>query len=166
LRKVQRFDIQHYPCQIASEVPDEMFDPANFFVNPKNIKSNDRYTHFAVAAARQALQDGVYGDTHETIRNPTRIGVMVGTAFGGMETFEQETLKLHKKPERPKVRKNIKNGESMSGINNKYIFYIQKGKKSNSNSITDLVFSFMFLLGFTVYNSSIIGQYSIWCNWY
>ena len=108
LRKVQRFDIQHYPCQIASEVPDAMFDPANFFTNPKNIKSNDRYTHFAVAAARQALQDAEYGDTHETIRNPTRIGVMVGTAFGGMETFEQETLKLHKKPERPKVRKVLK----------------------------------------------------------
>ena len=104
LRKVQRFDIQHYPCQIASEVPEELFDPANFFNNPKNIKSNDRYTHFAVAAARQALQDAQYGDTHDTIKDPTRIGVMVGTAFGGMETFEQETLKLHKKPERPKVR--------------------------------------------------------------
>ena len=105
LRKVQRFDIQHYPCQIASEVPEELFDPAQFFVNPKNIKSNDRYTHFAVAAARQALQDGQYGDTPDTLIHPERIGVMVGTAFGGMETFEQETLKLHKKPERPKVRK-------------------------------------------------------------
>ena len=30
--------------------------------------------------------------------------VMVGTAFGGMETFEKETLKLAAKPERPKVR--------------------------------------------------------------
>lgn len=103
LNKVQRFDVQHYPCQIASEVPDSMFDPAAFFINPKNVKSNDRYTHFAVAAARQALQDSNYGDTPETLRNPARIGVMVGTAFGGMETFEQETLKLHKKPERPKV---------------------------------------------------------------
>jgi Beta-ketoacyl synthase, N-terminal domain len=103
LNKVQRFDVQYYPCQIASEVPDSMFDPADFFINPKNVKSNDRYTHFAVAAARQALQDSNYGDTPETLRNPSRIGVMVGTAFGGMETFEQETLKLHKKPERPKV---------------------------------------------------------------
>jgi 3-oxoacyl-[acyl-carrier-protein] synthase II len=103
LNKVQRFDVQHYPCQIASEVPDSMFDPADFFNNQKNVKSNDRFTHFAVAAARQALQDSNYGDTPETLRNPTRIGVMVGTAFGGMETFEQETLKLHKKPERPKV---------------------------------------------------------------
>jgi len=104
LAKVQRFDVQHYPCQIASEVPDSMFVAADHFVNPKNAKSNDRYTHFAVAAARQALKDGGLGDTPETLKDPERIGVMVGTAFGGMETFEQETLKLHKKPERPKVR--------------------------------------------------------------
>ena len=101
--KVKRFDIQHYPCQIASEVPEEMFDAKDHFNNPKNARSNDRFTHFAVAAARQALKDAGVGDTPETLENPERIGVMVGTAFGGMETFEQETLKLAKKPERPKV---------------------------------------------------------------
>ena len=100
---VTRFDAANYPCTIASEVPDSMFDPANFFVNPKNIKSNDRFTHFAVAAARQALKDAKLGDTPKTLENPERIGVMIGTAFGGMETFERETLKLAKKPERPKV---------------------------------------------------------------
>ena len=104
LGRVQRFDPEHYPCQIASEVPDDMFAVNDHFVNPKNAKSNDRYTHFAVAAARQALKDGGLGDTPETLEHPERIGVMVGTAFGGMETFEQETLKLAKKPERPKVR--------------------------------------------------------------
>jgi Beta-ketoacyl synthase, N-terminal domain len=104
IRKVQRFDVQHYPCQIASEVPEEMFSPNDHFVNAKNAKSNDRYTHFAVAAARLALKDAKLGDTPETLHNPDRIGVMVGTAFGGMETVEQETLKLHQKPERPKVR--------------------------------------------------------------
>lgn len=102
--RVKRFDIQHYPCQIASEVPDEMFVAADHFVNPKNAKSNDRYTHFAVAAARQALKDAKLGDTPETLENAERVGVMVGSAFGGIETFEQETLKLAKKPERPKVR--------------------------------------------------------------
>lgn len=104
IRKVQRFDIQHYPCQIASEVPAEMFDAAAHFSNPKNARSNDRFTHFAVAAARMALKDSGLGDTPETLRNPDRVGVMVGSAFGGMETFEQETLKLATKPERPKVR--------------------------------------------------------------
>jgi 3-oxoacyl-[acyl-carrier-protein] synthase II len=104
LGRVQRFDIQHYPCQIASEVPDSMFDPNDWFVNPKNARSNDRFTHFAVAAARQALKDAELGDTPETLDNAERVGVMVGSAFGGMETFEKETLKLAAKPERPKVR--------------------------------------------------------------
>jgi 3-oxoacyl-[acyl-carrier-protein] synthase II len=103
LATVKRFDISNYPCKIASEVPDELFVAADHFINPKNAKSNDRYTHFAVAAARQALKDGGLGDTPDTLKNPERIGVMVGSAFGGMETFEQEVLKLASKPDRPKV---------------------------------------------------------------
>jgi len=100
---VKRFDASKYPCSIVSEVPDEMFDPAEHFINAKNIKTNDRFTHFAVAAARLALKDGGLSHTPDTISNPDRIGVMVGTAFGGMETFERETLRLDKNPDRPKV---------------------------------------------------------------
>lgn len=100
---VTRFDPEHYPCKIGSEVPDSMFDPNDHFANPKNAKSNDRFTHFAVAAARLALKDAKLGDTPETLKEPERCGVFVGSAFGGMETFEREVLKLHKKPERPKV---------------------------------------------------------------
>mmetsp|Transcript_8702 Transcript_8702/g.20843 ORF Transcript_8702/g.20843 Transcript_8702/m.20843 type:complete len:466 (+) Transcript_8702:106-1503(+) len=100
---VKRFDASAMPCTIASEITDEQFDPKDFFTNPKNVKSNDRYTHLAVAAARQALQDAELGDTPETLEDADRIGVMVGTAFGGMETFEQQTLKLAKNPAKPKV---------------------------------------------------------------
>jgi 3-oxoacyl-[acyl-carrier-protein] synthase II len=103
LRTVTRFDPTNYPCQIGSEVPDEMFDPNDHFANPKNAKSNDRFTHFAVAAARLALKDAKLGDTPETLANPEKCGVFVGSAFGGVETFEKEVLKLHQKPERPKV---------------------------------------------------------------
>ena len=104
LRTVTRFDPTNYPCRIGSEVPDEMFVPEDHFANPKNAKSNDRFTHFAVAAARLALKDARLGDTPETLANPDRCGVFVGTAFGGVETFEREVLKLHAKPDRPKVR--------------------------------------------------------------
>jgi 3-oxoacyl-[acyl-carrier-protein] synthase II len=105
---VTRFDATHYPCRIASEVPASLFNADDWFTNGKNVRSNDRYTHFAVAAARQALRDANLGDTPESLKIPAeRMGVMVGTAFGGMETFEQETLKLAKKPERPKVSASV-----------------------------------------------------------
>lgn len=103
LGKVTRFDVTHYPCQIGSEVPANMFNPTDHFANPKNAKSNDRFTHFAVAASRLALKDAGLGDTPETLENPEKCGVFVGSAFGGMETFENEVLKLWKKPDRPKV---------------------------------------------------------------
>eukprot|EP00980_Cylindrotheca_fusiformis_P023381 scaffold10429_cov126-Cylindrotheca_fusiformis.AAC.12 len=103
LATVKRFDASAMPCQIASEITDEQFDPKDFFTNQKNVKSNDRFTHLGVAAARLALQDAGIGDTPETLEDPERIGVMVGTAFGGMETFEQQTLKLAKNPSKPKV---------------------------------------------------------------
>lgn len=100
IRRVERFDISAYPCTIASEVPDEMFDPKDHFHNVKNIRTNDRFTHLAVAASRLALKDGGIGDTPETMEETIgcdQVGVMVGSAFGGMETFESETLKLAKK---------------------------------------------------------------------
>jgi len=103
INHVKRFDISNMPCTIGSEVPDEIFDPKDWFTNVKNVKSNDRFTHFAVSAARQALRDSGLGDTPETLEDPASIGCMVGTAFGGMETVEKQTLKLAAKPERPKV---------------------------------------------------------------
>jgi len=103
IHTITRFDISNYPCKIGSQVPDSLFDPSKYFINPKNVKSNDRFTHLAVAAARQALQDAQLGDTPETMNHAERVGVMVGSAFGGVETFEQETLKLASRPDRPKV---------------------------------------------------------------
>lgn len=161
--RVKRFDITNYPCTIGSEVSDEQFDPKDYFTNPKNIKSNDRFTHFAVAASRQALKDAGVGDTPETLPNPERIGVMIGTAFGGMETFEQETLKLAKKPDRPKVR----------NMKEKYVLSRLSLKIANRgmNIIEFYLICFLFIQphktpGITLYYSSSVGKYSIRCGWY
>lgn len=160
---VQRFDAQYYPCRIASEVPASMFDPNDHFVNPKNAKSNDRYTHFAVAAARQALKDGHVGDTPETLTNPERIGVMVGTAFGGMETFEQETLKLHKKPERPKVRASF----CYSHTHIVPLKCLDLLTHPLFDTLTQSLLLHMYCtytIGLSLYHSSLVGEYRIGCD--
>lgn len=149
LAKVQRFDAKYYPCQIASEVPDAMFNPEDHFTNVKNVRSNDRYTHFAVAAARQALKDGGLGDTPGTLGAPDRIGVMVGTAFGGVETFEQETLKLAAKPERPKVRVQLRQSQC-------------HGKASTIYSHYKKLYHFT---GITLYHSGAPRKHRFWCDW-
>ncbi|GMI38624.1 hypothetical protein TrCOL_g12772 [Triparma columacea] len=102
LGRISRFSLEEFPinCEVASEVPEEMFTPKPWFTNFKSIRSNDRYTHFAVASSKMALADAglEVGST-----DPSRLGVMIGSAFGGAETFERETLKLHANPSRPKV---------------------------------------------------------------
>jgi hypothetical protein len=143
LANVKRFDASKYPCNIASEVPDEMFVPGDYFVNAKNVKSNDRFTHFAVAASRMALKDANIPDEPSTLPNPDRIGVMVGSAFGGMETFEKETLKLASRPDRPKVRT------------------IERDTLRKEDGV--------FLqtnLGFSVHYPCTLGKHCFWCNWY
>jgi 3-oxoacyl-[acyl-carrier-protein] synthase II len=102
LGPVTRFSLETYPvsCRVASEVND--FDPAPFFDNPKSIKSNDRYTHFAVAASRLAMEDAGIPNGGST-GSPSNLGVLIGSAFGGGETYERETAKLYGNPSRPKV---------------------------------------------------------------
>ena len=88
---VTRFDPEEYTCQIAAQVGDD-FDAKSYFTNGKSARSNDRYTHFGVAAARLAIDDAKL-DIHGS-SDATRLGVIVGSAFGGMETYETQTLKL------------------------------------------------------------------------
>jgi len=95
LHKIEKFDVSQLGCQIGSEV--KGFNAADYFVNKKSIKSNDRFTHFAVAASRLALDDAGL-DTSKV--DPSMFGVMIGSGFGGAETFEEQVIRLHEKGSR------------------------------------------------------------------
>ncbi|OGT51237.1 MAG: 3-oxoacyl-ACP synthase [Gammaproteobacteria bacterium RIFCSPHIGHO2_12_FULL_41_15] len=79
---IQQFDASGFPTQIAAEVK-------NFTV-PKPLLKSDRYrtrfTHFALMAAKEALQDANCMPTPQTAK---RWGVVVGS---GMMTAEFEYL--------------------------------------------------------------------------
>ena len=86
ISKISLFDASELNCQIAAECKD--FD-ATAYMDPKEAKRSDRYTHFAVAAAKLAMQDSglVVGENIEA----ERFGVLVGSGVGGMDTIEKQS---------------------------------------------------------------------------
>ena len=88
ISKVDRFDANPFKCQIAGQIKD--FDPRAHYNSKKKIKQNDLCTHFAVAASHLALADaGIDLLALDGKVDPTRVGVIVGSAFGGMDSFEK-----------------------------------------------------------------------------
>lgn len=88
---ITRFDASEYTTRIAGEVKD--FEPAKY-IDKKEAKRMDRCTQFAVAAARMAFEDSGM-DLEKTDR--TRVGVVVGTGIGGIDTLHDQYKTLFDK---------------------------------------------------------------------
>lgn len=71
------FDATNFPTQIAAEVRD--FDIADFGEAPERWKYQGRHTRFAVASAKQAMQDA---GLKEGDYDPTMFGVYLGSGEG------------------------------------------------------------------------------------
>src|SRR5690606_22086081 len=85
--RVAQFDPSPFASQIGAEVRDWS---AEAHMDPKDVRRNDRYTHFGFAAAKQAVADaGLTMDQED----PDNVGVLIGSGIGGMFTFETQ---LHK----------------------------------------------------------------------
>jgi 3-oxoacyl-[acyl-carrier-protein] synthase II len=79
---ISRFDATGYETTIAAEVKD--FD-ATARLGRKDARRTDRYTHYAVASALEALeQAGLMID----VANADRVGVLMGSGMGGAETLD------------------------------------------------------------------------------
>ena len=81
---ITRFDTTDYTSKVAAEVPD--FNAAEW-MDPKEAKRNDRYTHFAMAAAKLALQEGGIDPAKF---DPSRFGILIGSGIGGIETIQNQ----------------------------------------------------------------------------
>ncbi len=87
--RISLFDPAPFATQIGAEVRGWN---AEDFMDPKEARRNDRYTHFGFCAAKQAWADsGLNMDTED----PDRVGVVVGSGIGGMFTYETQLKKLH-----------------------------------------------------------------------
>ena len=82
--RVTRFDLGDIPTQIAGEVKD--FNPS-LYMDRKEVRRMDRFTQYAVAAAKMALEDANLDISKET---SDRVGVVLGSGIGGMATLEEQ----------------------------------------------------------------------------
>ncbi|MBP1964452.1 beta-ketoacyl-ACP synthase II [Paenibacillus aceris] len=81
ISKIDHMDVSDYKTSIAGVVRN--FD-AEAAVGRRDVRRMDRYTQFAVAAAKQALDDAAL-TIDET--NEERVGVYIGSGIGGIQTM-------------------------------------------------------------------------------
>lgn len=87
IARVTKFDVTDFKATLAAEVKD--FDPT-LYMAKGDLRKNDLYTQYAVAAATQAVEDSGIMDKID----PERLGVYVGSGIGGISTMMTEHSKL------------------------------------------------------------------------
>jgi len=81
---VTRFNAEGYSTRIAAEV--KGFVPEEY-IDKKDARRMDRFTQFAMAAAKLAIADAAID--FDTV-NRDRVGVILGSGIGGLETLEEQ----------------------------------------------------------------------------
>jgi len=83
--RITKFDCTHYATKIAGELKN--FD-ARSFVSKKELRKFDDFIIYALAAAEMAIGDSALVINEE---NAERVGVVIGSAIGGLATLESAT---------------------------------------------------------------------------
>lgn len=86
---ITRFDPSSLPVHIAGEV--RGFEPADY-IEVKEVKKMDRFAHYAVAASEMAVRDA---GLEVTPANAERVGVIIGSGIGGIESLEESIARFH-----------------------------------------------------------------------
>ena len=88
---ITAFDTTEFKVKLAAEVKN--FD-AKQFMDPKAARRMERFSQFAVAAAKQALDDAKINMSE---MDPYRIGVSIGSGVGSLQIIEKEHVKMMEK---------------------------------------------------------------------
>jgi len=92
---ITKFDVSNFKTKIAGEVRN--FN-AEDFMEKKLVRRLDLFVHFALAAARMAMEES---GLPVTLENSGRIGCIVGCGLGGLTTLENtHNLLLERGPDR------------------------------------------------------------------
>ncbi|HEX6014164.1 MAG TPA: beta-ketoacyl-ACP synthase II [Geminicoccaceae bacterium] len=97
IRRIESFDVSDLPAKIAGTVPKGDGDgefKATDYVDPKELRRNDEFIVYGIAAAVQAVEDAGWKPSGEEQQN--RAGVLLGSGIGGLNTIADTALLLEK----------------------------------------------------------------------
>jgi len=85
---IEAFDTTEYTTKVAAEIKD--FQP-ELYINKKEIKRMDKFVQFGIAASQMAVEDAKID--FEKV-DATRVGVIMGSGIGGIQTLAAQHEKL------------------------------------------------------------------------
>lgn len=97
IRRIEHFDVSDLPAKIAGLVPKgegEGAFRATDYLEPKELRRNDEFIVYGMAAAAQAVEDS--GWQPKTEEERCRTGVLLGSGIGGLNAIAETTLTLEK----------------------------------------------------------------------
>ena len=99
IKKISHFDTDGLACGIAGyishNINDDHFYDRSIHLEPKDIKRNDRFIQYGIAAATMAVEDAGLKDINE--KEKLKIGVSLGSGIGGLETIYNGSITLSEK---------------------------------------------------------------------
>ena len=99
IKKITHFDTTGLTCEIAGFIShntsDKFFYDKSNHLDLKDIKRNDRFIQYGIAAAKMAVEDSGLADLDENEK--LKIGVSVGSGIGGLETIYEGSITIEKK---------------------------------------------------------------------
>ena len=99
IKQINHFDVSDLPSKIAGYInnnpEDENYFNKSNFLEPKDLKRNDRFIQYGLLAAKMAIEDA--GLTNLTEEEKFKVGVSVGSGIGGLETIYNGSLTINSK---------------------------------------------------------------------
>ncbi len=93
---ITSWDASKYDCRFAAQVSG--FEPRKHFFNEKDARRADRYAQLAMASAKEAVK---HGGLDPAKLDLDRVGVLVGSGIGGLESLgHQDEILITKGPGR------------------------------------------------------------------
>ncbi len=99
IKQINHFDVSDLPSKIAGYInnnpDDENYFNKSSFLEPKDLKRNDRFIQYGLLAAKMAIEDA--GLNNLTEEEKLKVGVSVGSGIGGLETIYNGSLTINSK---------------------------------------------------------------------